>query len=56
MEGFDPKAIDEILGLGARGLRSVVIVPLGYRAQEGDWLVNLKKVRRPREQFVTDVK
>ncbi|MEY4694057.1 MAG: putative nitroreductase YfkO [Pseudomonadota bacterium] len=56
MEGFDPKAIDEILGLSARGLRSVVIVPLGYRAQEGDWLVNLKKVRRPREQFVTEVK
>lgn len=56
MEGFDPQAVDEILGLGAHGLRSVVIVPLGYRAQEGDWLVNLKKVRRPREQFVTDVK
>jgi nitroreductase len=56
MEGFDPKAIDEILGLSARGLRSVVIVPLGYRAQEGDWLVNLKKVRRPREQFVTEMK
>jgi nitroreductase len=30
-------------------------LPLGYRADEGDWLVNLKKVRRPREQFVTEV-
>jgi nitroreductase/dihydropteridine reductase len=56
MEGFEPKAVDEILGLSARGLRSVVIVPLGYRATEGDWLANLKKVRRPREQFVTEVK
>jgi nitroreductase len=56
MEGFDPKAVDEILGLSARGLRSVVIVPLGYRAREGDWLVNLKKVRRPTAQFVTEVK
>ena len=56
MEGFDPKAVDEILGLSARGLRSVVIVPLGYRAAEGDWLVNLKKVRRPTAQFVTEVK
>ncbi len=56
MEGFDPKAIDEILGLAARGLRSVVIVPLGYRAAEGDWLAPLKKVRRPRELFVTEVK
>ncbi len=56
MEGFVPAAVDEILGLKARGLRSVVIVPLGYRATEGDWLANLKKVRRPREQFVTEVK
>ena len=55
MEGFDPKALDEILGLNARGLRSVSILPLGYREAEGDWLVNLKKVRRPREQFITEV-
>jgi nitroreductase len=55
MEGFDPKALDEILGLQARGLRSVAILPLGYRADEGDWLQNLKKVRRPREQFITEV-
>jgi nitroreductase len=55
MEGFDPNALDEILGLRARGLRSVAILPLGYRADEGDWLVNLKKVRRPLAQFVTTV-
>jgi len=55
MEGFDPKALDEILGLSARGLRSVVIVPLGYRADEGDWLANLKKVRRSRDDFVIEV-
>lgn len=55
MEGFEPDKLDEILGLRARGLRSVAILPLGYRADEGDWLVNLKKVRRPREQFVTEV-
>src|SRR3989344_909040 len=48
-------AFEEIRGLRARGLRSVSILPLGYRADEGDWLVNLKKVRRPREQFVTEV-
>lgn len=56
MEGFDPAALDDILGLRARGLRSVVIMPLGYRAGEGDWLVNLKKVRRPTAQFITEVK
>ncbi|OIP19010.1 MAG: NAD(P)H-dependent oxidoreductase [Comamonadaceae bacterium CG2_30_57_122] len=56
MEGFDPKALDEILGLKAKGLRSVAILPLGYREESGDWLVNLKKVRRPRDQFITEVK
>ncbi|WP_426192093.1 NAD(P)H-dependent oxidoreductase [Massilia sp. DWR3-1-1] len=55
MEGFDPAKVDEILGLGERHLRSVVILPLGYRADEGDWLVDLKKVRRPRAQFVTEL-
>tara|TARA_B100000378_G_scaffold254083_1_gene230388 strand:+ start:548 stop:1180 length:633 start_codon:yes stop_codon:yes gene_type:complete len=55
MEGFDPAALDEILDLRARGLRSVAIMPVGYRADEGDWLVNLKKVRRPVEQFISRV-
>lgn len=55
MEGFDPKALDEILNLGERGLRSVVILPLGYREADKDWLVNLTKVRRPRELFITEV-
>jgi nitroreductase len=55
MEGFDPKAVDEILGLGARGLRSVVIMPLGYRDEANDWLVNLKKVRRSNANFITEV-
>ena len=56
MEGFDPNALDEILDLRSRGLRSVAILPLGYREAENDWLVNLKKVRRARAQFVTEVK
>lgn len=55
MEGFDPAALDDILGLKARGLRSVVILPLGYREPSGDWLVDLPKVRRPRDRFVTEV-
>lgn len=55
MEGFDPKALDEILNLGERGLRSVVILPLGFREADKDWLVNLTKVRRPRELFITEV-
>ena len=55
MEGFDPAGIDEILGLKARGLRSAVIMALGYRDTAQDWLVNLKKVRRSGAQFVTKV-
>ena len=55
MEGFDPAGIDEILGLKARGLRSAVILALGYRDTAQDWLVNLKKVRRSGAQFVTKV-
>jgi len=55
MEGFDPAKLDEILGLREKGLRSVTILPLGYREPEGDWLVNLKKVRRPLEEFVSHV-
>ena len=56
MEGFDNKALDDILNLPAKGLRSVAIMPLGYRENDKDWLVNLKKVRKPRDQFVTEVK
>jgi nitroreductase/dihydropteridine reductase len=51
MEGFVPEKVDEILGLKDKGLRSVVIVPLGYRAAEGDWLAPLKKVRRAMKDF-----
>ncbi|CAN5232306.1 NAD(P)H-dependent oxidoreductase [soil metagenome] len=55
MEGFDPAALDEILGLRTRGLRSVALLPLGYRDASGDWLVDLEKVRRPIDQFVSKV-
>jgi nitroreductase len=55
MEGFDPAGIDEVLGLKARGLRSAVILALGYRDTAQDWLVNLKKVRRSGKEFVTKV-
>lgn len=54
MEGFVPKSVDEILGLGAKGLRSVTLLPLGYRAKGQDWLENLKKIRRPVSEFVTE--
>jgi nitroreductase / dihydropteridine reductase len=56
MEGFDPDKLDALLGLRARGLRSVALLPLGYREAGTDWLASLKKVRRPREQFITEIR
>ncbi|MFA7614576.1 MAG: nitroreductase family protein [Candidatus Caldatribacteriota bacterium] len=52
MEGFEVDALDEILELRKMGLRSVLMLPLGYRDEEGDWNVNLVKVRRAKEDFV----
>jgi nitroreductase len=56
MEGFNPAALDEILNLKEKGLRSVVMMPLGYRKADEDWLLNLKKVRRPKEGFIRWIK
>lgn len=55
MEGFSSDEVDRILGLKERGLRSVVLLPLGYREAEGDWLLPMKKVRKTREAMVTQV-
>jgi nitroreductase / dihydropteridine reductase len=56
MEGFDAAALDDLLGLGPRGLKSVTILPLGYRQSDQDWLVGLKKVRRDHAQFVSEIR
>jgi len=55
IEGFDPAALDKILGLREKGLRSCVILTLGYRDSDNDWLANLKKVRKSREDFVSEI-
>jgi nitroreductase len=55
MEGFDPAALDEILELKEKGLKSVLLLPLGYRDESKDWLVNLKKVRKSKEDFITEL-
>lgn len=53
MEGFNPPALDELLGLKEKGLRSCVLLTLGYRDTEKDWLMNLKKVRKNKEDLIT---
>lgn len=51
MEGFMANQYDEILGLEAKGISSVVIAAIGYRHQE-DFFQHFKKVRKSaRELF-----
>jgi nitroreductase/dihydropteridine reductase len=45
MEGFVPSQVDEVLGLKELGLKSTIVLPLGYR-DETDVLSHLKKIRR----------
>lgn len=56
MEGFDNEALDKLLKLKEQGLRSVTMLPLGYRDATNDWLVNLKKVRHPISEFLIEIK
>ncbi|MEN2401108.1 NAD(P)H-dependent oxidoreductase [Flavobacterium sp. MC2016-06] len=56
MEGFVPAEVDKLLGLNELGLKSTLILTLGYRDEPNDWLVNLKKVRTPENEFITEIK
>lgn len=51
MEGFSNDGVDEVLGLRAKGLKSVSILTLGYRDAANDWNAPLKKVRRSKEEL-----
>ena len=51
MEGFNAAALDELLNLKEKGLRSVTLLPLGYRDAANDWLASQKKVRRANDKL-----
>ncbi len=51
MEGFNPAAVDEVLGLNEKGLKSVLILALGEKDVEGDYLYGAKKVRKSKEDL-----
>ncbi|MEM8856912.1 MAG: nitroreductase family protein [Chloroflexota bacterium] len=53
MEGFNPPALDELLGLKEKGLRSCVLLTLGYRDTQKDWLLNMEKVRKSKADLIT---
>jgi len=52
MEGFDAAVLDAELGLGERGLTSVVLVALGY-GSEANFNADLPKSRLPKDQVFT---
>jgi len=54
MEGFVPHAYDELLGLKEKGLKTVLVMPVGYRAED-DFFSDLKKVRRNIADSVIDI-
>lgn len=45
MEGFLPEKVDVLLGLETYNLKSVLLLPVGYRAED-DMFADLKKVRK----------
>ncbi len=51
MEGFNNAALDQLLGLKEQGLKSITLLPLGYRDTENDWLAKFPKVRRQKEKL-----
>ncbi len=52
VEGFINDQLDELLGLKEKNLKSVTLLPLGYRDSENDWLEKMKKVRVPMDEFL----
>ena len=54
MEGFLPSKYDEILELDEKGLKSVLLLPVGYRADD-DMFSAFKKVRKPIEETVIKI-
>ncbi len=55
MEGFDALGLDVLLDLQAKGLRSVAIMPLGYRDEANDQLSHAQKVRRTKEELFIEM-
>ena len=51
MEGFAPAKLDELLGLEARGLHSVLMLAIGERDEANDYMVNAAKVRTPSNEL-----
>lgn len=54
MEGFNPVKFDEVLELDKMNLRSVLLLPVGYRAAD-DMMSAMKKVRKPLDEVIINL-
>ena len=54
MEGFLPEEYDKLLGLKEMGLTSVLVLPVGYRA-ENDPFSKMEKVRKNVEESIIEI-
>lgn len=52
MEGFNPAALDQVLGLSEQNLGSVTILALGYRDAANDHLATDAKVRKAKKDLI----
>lgn len=55
IEGFNPKALNEVLGIDLDKEQAVVMLTLGYRDEEEDRSINYAKVRRSAEKMFTRI-
>ena len=55
MEGFDPVAYDVYFKLKEQGLRSALVMPIGYRAED-DMFADMKKVRKDLKDSIIEIK
>jgi nitroreductase len=54
IEGFEPEKYDELLGLTEMGLKSVLVLAIGYRAED-DFFSGLEKVRRGVDEVIIEM-
>mgnify|MGYP003624689094 CR=1 FL=1 len=54
MEGFVPQKVDELLNLKTLNLKSVLMLPVGYRAED-DIMSGMKKVRKPLSETIIEI-
>lgn len=56
IEGFDKEALNRILDLPSKHLTSGIMLPLGYKDPEKDWINNTPKVRKEIADLIEVIK